>query len=305
MTSDSEREQQLRRLLSEAVDPVQPAPGAQTRLLAKVRAQAHHRKSRRPLVLRLALPVTLACAVAIFVVTIAFATHGGDRSDSSASTASGATTSRSAEAAAPSKAALAPARPSAADASPPQVLNPAPNSPEPDLSKSTAAYGNSKTQSGVSGSASVGGRPVDLDGDGVPDTIGVQGENLVATLSKDGVQKVALPQPVGAGARVLGGTTLSDLNRKPVAVVFVRLTRDATAATDTMAAVVGGRLTVLRQGSDPVLLTIDPTHGYGCDQSSLAIAGDTTPFVVDGSRLVASPELRGVITPAAKVTGCF
>ena len=44
MSSDTGTRAALRRLLAEAVEPVEPAPGAQTRLLARARAQAQRRK---------------------------------------------------------------------------------------------------------------------------------------------------------------------------------------------------------------------------------------------------------------------
>jgi hypothetical protein len=301
MTSEIEREEQLRRLLSEAVEPVQPAPGAQTRLLARARAQAHHRKSRGTPALRWAVPLTLASLVVIAVVTVAFAVHGGNRSNSSASTVAGSATVKG-----PPETDTSSAAASQAQAGGGASLNPAtpqPSSP-PELSLGTrkttggTAYGPSAP---VNAQAAA---PEYVDSDGIFDTLSLQGGDLVATLSHDGVQVVSLPPPVGAGARVLGVTTLSSPDRAPVRVVFVRLTQAGTAATDTAVAVVGGRLTVLREGRDPVLLTIDPTHGYGCDQRSLVVAGNTTPLVVDGAQLVASPELRGVVTPAGRASGC-
>jgi hypothetical protein len=303
MTSDTEREQQLRRLLSEAVDPVEPAPGAQTRLLARARAQAH-RKSRGPVILRWGVPVALGSLVVIALVTVVFAVRSANRSDSSASTSAGSATAGTS---AP-QAARASAGPSSAGSATGQQFNPDVPSPQLSLGKSaTTDSGNAGAESGSKAAPDIplALRPADLDGDGVPDTIAVQGGNLVATLSRDGKQAVSLPPPVGAGAGVLGGATLSDPDGRAATVVFVRLTQAGTAATDTIVALVNGRLTVLRQGSDPVLLTIDPTHGYGCDQRSLALAGNTTPFVVDGTQLVRSPNLRGVITPAAKVVGCY
>jgi hypothetical protein len=304
MTSESEREQQLRRLLSEAVDPVQPAPGAQTRLLAKARAQAQ-RKSRGPLILRWGVPVALASLVIAAVVTLAFAVHG-DRSNSSASTSAGGATVN-APAKGSADAAQASAGPSTAAGARGSATNAQPASPQLESGKNTTTYSggapNAATTDG--GQLSLRALSADVDGDGTQDPIAVQAGSLVTTLSRYGVQRVTLPPPVARAAGVLGVTTLSDPNGNAVRVVFVRLTQAGTASTDTIVAVVKGRLTVLRQGRDPVLLTIDPTHGYGCNQRSLAISGNTTPFVVDGSALVASPQLRAVVTPPAKAAGCF
>jgi hypothetical protein len=305
MTSDTEREQQLRRLLSEAVEPVEPAAGAQTRLLARVRAQAQ-RKSRGPLILRWGVPVVLASLAVVVVVTLAFAINRGGGSNSSASTSAGGATVKS-PAKGPAGAAQASAGPSTAADAKRSALSPVPATPQFDSGKSATTNNGSipgAATTDLDGRQLSLARSADLDGDGSQELIAVQGGSLLATLSRDGVQRVTLPPPVASGAGVLGVTTLSDPNGNAVTVVFVRLTQAGTAATDTVAAVVDGRLTVLRQGTDPVLLTIDPTHGYGCDQRSVAMAGNTTPFVVDGAQLVASPELRGVITPPAKALGC-
>jgi hypothetical protein len=179
----------------------------------------------------------------------------------------------------------------------------APNPAPPELSNrkdASAAGANPNLNFGPDALTSA-----DLDGDGIPDPLAITAGSLTATLSRDGRQTVTLPPPVGTGAGVLGVTVLSGKNGTPVTVVFVRLTQAGSDATDTIVALVNGRLTVLQQGAQPVLLTIDPTHGYACDQRTLAEAGDTRPLVVDGSKLVASPNLNGVIAPPGKVSGCF
>jgi hypothetical protein len=94
-----------------------------------------------------------------------------------------------------------------------------------------------------------------------------------------------------------------------VAVVLVRLQASDQSSTDTLATLVNGHLTVLRQGSGPVLLAIDATHGYVCEQGILAISGSATPFVVDGAQLVASSAVRAAAPARAaasgKTTGCI
>ncbi len=301
MTSETNREEQLRRLLTEAVEPVEPAPGAQTRLLARARAQAHRRKSRGPVTLRWAMPATFAALVIIAVVTVAFAVHGANRSGSTASTAAG-----SAAASAPAPAAASTSSSASGHSGEGSSKGPAKSASADLNANAPSTFGNKEQASGTASGAEPDPlRPTDLDGDGAFDSITLKGGTLVAGLSRGGAQTVTLPPPVGPGARVLGVTTLSDPSSQPVTVVFVRLTVAGASATDTVVAVVDGRLTVLRQGSDPVLLTIDPTHGYGCDQRNLVLAGNATPFVVDGVQLVASAQLRGVITPAGKATGCF
>ncbi len=307
----SEREQELRRLLSEAVEPVEPAPGAQTRLFARARAQAHRRKSRKPLIVRWAVPLTFAAVIVFFAVTVTFALRHGQGSEASKSGGTDAAGAPSRAAESSPASALAPAAPSATPG--PLQYKPVPRAPSSqDLSSlqngsGGSTYGKSaNAQAGATGTA----RPSldflpDLDGDGAPDSVSLADSTLTATLSRDGVQTVSLPPPVGSGSGVLGATTLSDPSGKPVIVVFVRLTQAGPDATDTLVSVVGGRLTVLRQGSEPALLTIDPTHGYACDQRALVLAGNMTPYVVSGAQLVPPPQQRGVITPAGKVLGCY
>ena len=299
MSSGSEREQELRRLLSEAVEPVEPAPGAQTRLLARARAQQRLRS--RPLMARLGVPAAAVSFLAIIVLAVVFvgqANRGSSGSSASTTEAGGA----------PSR---APSSSSAAASS----LNPAVASPEvkgPSRKELSNQKGASTTYNGTATSADASAtqpqadslRPSDLDGDGRPDTFTVTAGRLTANLSRDGTQSVDLPE-FGPGAKVLGVSALTDQNGAAVAVVFVRLRQVGSSATDTIVSLVGGRLTVLQLGSGPALLTIDASHGYGCSQGTLAVSGNATPFAVEGSSLVPSGVVRvAAATPLAKATGC-
>ncbi len=291
---ESEREQELRRLLAEAVEPVEPAPGAQTRLLARARAQ--QRRRQRPLMARLGVPVAVASLIAVVVLAVVFvgrANRGSSGSSASTAEAGGALSSRAAEAS------------SAAGASagngPALAASPSPSSR--DLSQKAAASPADSTQYSGEAPQPASLVPRDLDGDGRPDTVMLSAGTLKVELSRDGVQAVKL-SPSGPGAKVLGVTSLNQSNGSPVAVVFVRLREVGSTATDTIAAVVNGRLTVLRLGSGPVLLTIDASHGYGCSQGTLAVSGKTTPFVVDGAQLVASAQAQGGVATAGKSVGC-
>lgn len=88
MSSESEREKAIRRLLAEAVEPVEPGPGAQARLLARARAQ--QRRRRRPSIAHLAMPAVLASLLAVLGVLVVFAARGGG--GRSASTSAGSNT---------------------------------------------------------------------------------------------------------------------------------------------------------------------------------------------------------------------
>ncbi len=297
MTVESEREKALRRLLTDAVEPVEPAPGAQTRLLARARAQ--RRRNQRPLMVRWGVSAALASLLVILGVVVVSAIQAGNRSSDSSAASS------------------APGAPSRREAGPersaPQA-SPAPAPALPPVQSSGAAaesqnatgtgYGSAGKQlSGLGPDAASVARLSDLDGDGVRDTLTLGAGTLAAQLSRYGLEAVALP-PLGPGARVLAVTTLSDAGGHPVAVVFVRLRQVGSTATDTIASVVAGRLTVLRQGSGPVLLTIDARHGYACNQGTLAESGKTAPFVVDGAQLVASALDQGGVATAGKSVGC-
>lgn len=303
MSSDTgpgpEREEAIRRLLAEAVEPVEPGPGAQTRLLARARAQ--QRRRRRPLAARWALPAALASVLIVLGVTVIFATRGGDGSGSSASTTAG-----SAAAGGPSRAASAEASAAAGGATVPAPVAPAPSKSLDARNGASSLYGSAQVQTGTKDANrhDLSFQPSDFDGDGRPDTFTLGAGTLAVQLSSLGLETVSLP-PLGPGAKILGTSLLTDPHGQLVPVVFVRLRQVGTSSTDTVAVLENGSLEVVQQGSGPVLLTIDPTHGYGCAQMTLALAGNTTPFVVSGAQLVASPHVRGLITPAGKAVGCF
>jgi hypothetical protein len=302
MTSDSEREQDLRRLLAEAVEPVEPGPGAQTRLLARARSQAQHKRRRRADVLRWAVPVTIVSLALVFLATvgvIASRNDSGSSKGASTSTAGGSSSISSPEAGPDSAAAAAsPSRAAKGSLTAPAV--PVPSA----LSSEKAANGASSGTTQFSNDLRASALPLpDLDGDGRLDTFAISAGKLIATLSSDGVQSVMLP-PMGAGARVLDVTALTDPSGNTVPALFVRLQQSGSTFTDTVVVLVSGRLTVLEKGSQALLLTVDGAHGYGCNQKALALSGDNTPYVVDGAQLVASPLLRAVQVPVGKSLGC-
>jgi hypothetical protein len=291
MTSEFEREQELRRLLAEAVEPVEPAPDAQPRLLARARAQ-HNRRSwhRRPLMTRWA-PAVLATLLVIAGVTVVFTSRGGD--GSSASTSAG-----SAAAGAPSPG------PVVHQQRPLRSLAPsteAANASAPSLEDN--AGGGTSFDSGTEFTPT-SLVPSDLDGDGRPDTFTLGAGTLAADLSRYGLEAVSLP-PLGLGARVLGVTSLTDLNGHAISVIFIRLRQVGASSTDTVAALVDGHLTVLQRGSKPELLTIDASHGYTCNQGTLVLSASTTPLVVEGSQLVASRLVRAAAAAPRTSTACF
>jgi hypothetical protein len=293
---DVEREQALRRMLTDAVEPIEPAPGAQTRLLA--RARAHRRRKERPLVVRWA-PAALASLLVILGVTLLFAVRGGNRSNGS----SGSSSAAGAPSPAAGSTAVQPAEPESAAAPVPGLKQLSSKAAASDQSAGAAGTHDSfNPNQRVPGAASVSGS--DLDGDGRPDTFTLRAATLAAQLSRVGLEAVSLP-PLGPGARVLGVTALTDSNGAAVPVVFVRLRQAGAKATDTVVALVDGRLTVLRQGSGPVLLKIDATHGYGCSQGTLAVSGNAAPFRVGGSSLVPSAVVRAAAATPAKTFGCF
>jgi hypothetical protein len=307
MSSDSdrdlEREQALRRLLADAVEPIEPAPGAQTRLLA--RARAHRRRTERPLMARWA-PAALATLLVILGVMVVFAVRGANRSNgSNASSAAGSAAGAPSQAA-ESTAAQQPAAPesAAAASAAASALAPVPQSKQ--LSSGAAFSGTDAGRRYIPTPDAVPAAlaPSDLDRDGRPDTFTLGAGTLAAQLSGDGLEAVSLP-PLGPGAKVLGVRALTDPNGAPVAVVFVRLRQVGASATDTLAALVDGRLTVLKQGSGPALLTVDSSHGYTCNQGTLTVSGSTTPLVVHGAKLVASPAVRAAAAAPNTSTACF
>jgi len=295
-----EREEVLRRLLAQAVEPVEPGPGAQTRLLARARAQ--QRRRRRPLIARLALPAGLVSLLIVLGVTVVFATRGGHGSGSSASTAAGSAPA----AAGPSHTAVAaPAPPDGAHA--PALRDSGSLAASPQAKAATGGTFDSNAQSGTSAyaPAPLALRPSDLDGDGRPDTFTIGAGTLAAQLSSLGLEAVSLP-PLGPGAKILGTTWLFNPHGQPVPVVFVRLRQVGASSTDTVAVLENGALKIVQQGPGPVLLTIDASHGYACNGGGLAESGNPTPLVVDGAQLVASPQLRAVLVkPRTAGTGCI
>jgi hypothetical protein len=199
---------------------------------------------------------------------------------------------------------LEPASPSRA---PGDIAAPAVPNPKSLSARSDAASGSGTSKGSVQfnsdGSQAAALAPSDLDGDGRVDTFAINGGKLIATLSSDGTQSVQLPA-TGSGASVLGVAALSDPSSNTVPALFVRLRNSGGSVTDTIVTLVSGRLTVVQRGSEPVQLTVDASHGYGCNQRNLALAGDATPYVIDSAQLVASPQLRAVLAPAGKVSGC-
>ena len=298
MSTEDRREHELRRLLAEAVKPVEPGPGAQTRLLARARSQAQ-RKRRHPAgVLRWAVPVTIVSLALIFAVTFGVIAGRNDRGASKGASTAAGSASVSAPEGASSRAAAAAGPSGTPDAT---LMQPAVPSPLTANSGSGTSLSSEQNGKAATDQSLV---PSDLDGDGRVDSFAINAGKLQAMLSTDGAQTVELPE-VGAGARVLGMAFLTDPSGNTVRALFVRLNVADATPTDTIATVVSGHLTVVQKGSGPVLLTIDAGHGYGCSQGSLVVSGDTTPYVIDGSRLVASPQLRAVLAPAGKTSGCY
>jgi hypothetical protein len=291
---DFEREQELRRLLADAVEPIEPSPGAETRLLARARAQERHR--RRPLMTRLRIPAAVVSFLAIVVLAVVFV-----RANRGSNGASAGSTAASAPSRAPESSSASAA--SAGTAKPPTALNPVPSSKSLSNEKGAGTSYSGDTSATRPQVASL--VPFDLDGDGRTDTFTLGAGTLGAQLSRYGLEAVSLP-PLGAGARVLGVTSLTAPDGTPVAVVFVRLRQVGSTATDTIVSLVNGRLTVLRLDSGPVSLTIDATHGYGCSQGTLAISGKATPLAVDGSWLVTSAVVRAAAAATPRTSpNCY
>jgi hypothetical protein len=265
--NDLERQEALRRLMVEAVQPIHPAPGSQARLQARIEsaeAEAKQRPEKAKRSWRRVSPASLGWSgvgvstAAIVVATVIFATHG-TRTGSSSSGAS----SISAPAAA------------SAGAAPAQGAEKKP-------------------------SALVRG---DLDGDGIADAFTLAGGTLTVALSGGGRQQVTLPA-TGPGARVLDVTQLKSPAGNPVPVVFVRLLERTGLIQDAAATLVDGRLTVLGLDSRPAVLTVDATHGYACSDGELALSGNPAAYAVQGSQLVTSPRLRAVHAVPGLATGC-
>ena len=264
--NDLEREATLRRLLTEAVEPIQPAPDAQARLARRIRIGAQPRK---PFWERAGFgwAATGLATAGIIVLAVLFVhVRGGDSSKSSSAASGGSASSATSNPAAQPQTAAAGASPEAHS---------------PDLTVVTG----------------------DLDGDGQADTLSIAGGMLSAKLTQAGSQSVALPT-TGPGARVLGITQFASYAGGRVPVVLVRLQERTGFAQDTVATLVGGRLTVLRIGSGPALLIVDASHGYACNENELVVSGNPAAYVVQGDQLVASPQLRAVTAPVGRNEGC-
>jgi hypothetical protein len=279
--NDQEREEALRRLMADAVEPLHPAPDSQARLMARIEAAEDNAQQRagnggggKPKSSRWRVsPAGLGwsgvglSAAAVVAAAVFFATHSSRTNNSGAS-------SGSSVAAAPSQASSQAAAGSASE--------PAPVPKQP-LSRPLVVN--------------------DLDGDGTSDVFTLNGSTLSARLSREGQQQVTLPA-TGSGAQVLGVTLLQTPAGGRVPVVLVRLQSRPGFAQDAAAALVDGRLTVLRIGSQPAVLTVDATRGYACSDGELAVAGNPVAYTVQGAQLVASPRLRAVDVPPGQASGC-
>jgi hypothetical protein len=243
-------EQRLRELLTEAVEPVQPGAGAEARLRSKIRTRRRERDLPRRL--RWAGASLGVTALVAGVVVVAAQTGHDDGSAASSSVASGASSKSTAQSAGPS----------------PQ------GGPQGGLTEGThapsAAAGNQRAAAGSAADASPKAlaplsssvAPSDLDGDHVPDTLTLSGQQLTVKF-RDGTQTVTLPQ-VSSGARVLGVTLLPNAKGGSTPVAFIRLGADVAPAHDTVVAVVAGKLTVLRLHGEPAVLTVTGSGGYAC-----------------------------------------
>ena len=300
---DRQREDTLRRLLTEAVEPVTPKPGSEARLRARIRASQRSR-TRVPLALRWSAAGVSAVAIIVVGAVFAVSHHDAGSSSNSSAEAGPSVAGQPAEGKAsgtlqqPNAADLANGAAASAGAAPA-----APTREPPSSHGSKAQNGrdsNGSNGSGVTPEASAG---PDVDGDGIGDVLRLDRGALVAQLSKDGLQAVALPRP-GAGERILSVTHLVTAANVPVPVVFVRLSTSLVAQRDVVVSLVNGRLTLLRFGSDTAVLTVDATHGYACVNAELGISGRPAPYVLAGSQLVASPRLSAVNVAPGKASGC-
>ena len=298
MTGDDDIGQKLRRLMTEAVEPVTPEPGQEARFLARLRAS---QKTGRRVPAPLRWSAAGLSTAAVVAVAVLFAARGHDAKSSAASAGSNAVSpssvSASSAATERSPAAAEPGGPSRADLALPFRTNPQLNS---DAGQGSAGGSFSASTGSVPKAALV---PPDLDEDGVVDTFALERGTLVAQLSRVGRQTVTLPT-LGAGAGVLGTTRLITAARTPVSVAFVRLSDMAGQTRDVVVAVADGRLTLLRFGSTSAVLTVDAMHGYACSDGELAVSGNSALYVINGAQLVASPRLRALLAVAGQASGC-
>ena len=289
-------EDRLRQMLSEAVEPVQPGPGAEARLQAKIRAGRRERDLPRRL--RWAGATVGVAALVAGGVLVVSQTGRSDGSQSS-STAVGAPAAAASTQAGVSGKSRA-SRPST------EVEGPAggaiagsqkaAGAPLPAASPLSygAVSGDNPTSLDPLGRASV---PSDLNADHVPDRLSISGQSLVVSFSGSS-QSVTLPQ-LSSGARVLGVTQLQTAPGAWTPVAFIRLGANSAQARDTLVAVVGGKLTVLRLGAAPVVLAVTPSRGYTCAGPLVVTAGTVQAYFVSGAELVATDAGGYVAKPGA------
>jgi hypothetical protein len=301
----------LRQLLSEAVEPVQPGPGAEARLQAKIRA----RRRSRDLPRRLRwVGAALGTAAVVAGAAVAIGTQTGGSSDSSsASSAAGASTPSPAKALRPGgpsarassasgAKAAAPALPSTARGGMTSDGSTAHRTPSPEADSQLPGAGAGTVNGAPEATApNLGGMyqavvPSDLDGDHAPDQLTISGKSLVVTF-KHSRQTVTLPQ-VGAGARVSGVRLLDNTSGGLTPVAFVRLRADSAHVYDTVVTVASGKLTVMRLDGKPVVLTVAGSQGYSCAGPLIVSARRVTNYVVSGADLVAKRS-GGVARPGA------
>jgi hypothetical protein len=290
-------EEKLRQLLTEAVEPVQPGPGAQARLQAKIRQQRAPRDVRRGL--RWAGAV-LGTAAVVSGAAVAINAQHGHSTDSSASSASSAKTgSANSDSTSSGKVNGPMAGPSAADsrsATTPNVETTAgAGGAAPAAQASPPSYAPAAGDKSLSGGTTQkvpedlsplarSITPLDLNGDNQADVLTLTDQRLIVKFS-NGSQSATLPQ-VSTGARVLGVTELRNASGTWTPVAFVRLEASPGYARETLVAVVDGKLTVLRLSGKPVQLTVTAAQGYTCAGSLIVTAGGVFGYVVSGADLV-------------------
>ena len=298
-------EERLRLLLSEAVEPLQPGPGAEARLHAKIRAGRRERSW--PNRLRWAGATLGAAAVLAGGVLVVTQTGRGDGSSASSATASSPRSgpaSSGASSGASSSGALSDGagapRPAAAASGSIADLGGTTLEQQkrvgsvtggPQLSEGAAAPMN--PQFGALNSS-------DLNGDHSPDQLTISGQRLVV-IFRSSTQSVTLPQ-VSAGARVLGVTQLQNAAGEWVPVAFIRVGADSAHARDTLVAVVAGKLTVLQLGGQPVVLAVTGSQGYTCDGTLVITAATVTGYTVNGANLIPTGSAGGVAKPGSNCT---
>jgi hypothetical protein len=259
----SAQEEALRRLLAEAVEPVEPGPGAEARLRARVRAQEDNRGRARPRRQRMfgwgatALASVAVVLVAVVLVSVVLLVNGGGRSSSSDSASSaGAATSPLSTPAAP-----------------------------------TAAAQEAGGGTGQPGGAHLS-LPYSASGRVTPLQFTATPTPALSLPDVPGAPSVQLP-PTGRGAGIRAITQLPALGGGTVAVAVVRLTVDPDPV-DVLVSLAGDRLMLLQRNGGPLELRVGATSGYACTPNGLALAGQRAPYVVDGNQLVPSPDLVAV-----------